>query len=192
MKFLPRLIGLSLLSLLVMLLAMSCESTKSTTNEFGSPNRTKGEVIAAPESRQVVRFTDSTTEYTTPRNQLARAFIKQFNDGTVIDKIQVRKAPATAGSAPKYYLIGLGLRNGMYRAMALPLTPGGDNAYFLRPSAERYIISSVGCTTCFFNFDNGRIVGTTCAESSPGSFCDLKVEPNNAMFEGERITVKSK
>ncbi|HEX8505562.1 MAG TPA: hypothetical protein VF630_09350 [Hymenobacter sp.] len=182
MKFIPRLLGLSFLSLLVVLLAMSCEAVKPTTNEFGSPNRIKGEVIAAPESRKIVHFTDTSTEYNTPRNELARAFIRQFNDGTVIDKIQVRKAPGEAGSAVKYYLIGMGLRNGMFRAMALPLTGGGDNTYFLRPTAERYTLTGVGCTMCYFNFENGRIVGTTCGGSASGGNCDLKIEPNNGLF----------
>ena len=182
MQFLPRLLGLGLLSLLVALLVMSCESTKTTSGEFGSPNRLKGEAIIKPESRQIVHFTDTTTEYTTPRNELAQAFIRQFNDGTVIDKIQVRKTPGDKGQATNYYLIGLGLRAGMFRAMALPLTSGADNTYFLRPSAERYVLTSVGCAACYFNFENGRIVGTSCSENSGGSHCDLKVEANNELF----------
>ncbi|HEX8330571.1 MAG TPA: hypothetical protein VF629_23775 [Hymenobacter sp.] len=182
MKFLPRLLGLGLLSLLVALLAMACETVKPTTNEFGSPNKVKGEVIAAPESRKIVHFTDTSTEYSTPRNLLARAFIKQFNDGTVIDKVQVRKAPSEDGAPVSYFLIGMGLRNGMFRAMALPLTGGGDNTYFLRPTAERYTLSGVGCSICYFNFENGRIVGTTCGGNTGGGNCDLKVEPNNALF----------
>ena len=185
MKFLPRLLGLGLLSLLVMLLVLSCESTKMGKNEFGSPSPIKGEVIAKPESRQIVHFTDSSTEYKTPRSELARAFIRQFGDGTVVDKIQVRKAPAAAGDPAVYYLIGLGLRNGMFRAMALPLNGGGDNSYFLRPSAERYTLTSVGCPTCFFNFENGRIIGTSCSENSGGGHCDLKVEANNALFAAQ-------
>ena len=182
MKYLPRLLGLGLLGLLTLLLVMSCESTKPTSSEFGNPNRIKGEVIAAPESRQIVHFTDSTTEYVTPRSELARAFIRQFGDGTVIDKIQVRKAPVGPGAPVSYYLIGLGLRNGMYRAMALPLTAGGDNTFYLRPTAERYTITGVGCPMCFFNFENGRIVGTTCNEKMSGSNCDLKVDSNNSLF----------
>ena len=182
MSFIPRLLGLGLLSLLVILLVMSCESTKSTANEFGSPNRMKGETIAKAETRQIVHLTDTSTEYITSRNELAQAFIRQFNDGTVVDKVQVRKAPGAADAPAKYYLIGMGLRNGMFRAMALPLTAGGDNAFFLRPSAERYILSSNGCPACFFNFENGRIMGTSCSQNSGGSFCDLKVEPNNVLF----------
>ena len=182
MKYLPRLLGLGLLGLLMALLVMSCESSKTAVNEYGSPNRVKGEVIAKPESRQIVHFTDSTTEYKTPRSELARAFIRQFNDGTVVDKIQVRKAPGAAAGTTSYFLVGMGLRNGMFRAMALPLTGGGDNTFYLRPTAERYTITGVGCPMCFFNFENGRIVGTSCNERLGGSNCDLKVDNNNSLF----------
>lgn len=180
MKILPRLLGLSLLSLLVLLLAMGCESTKPA--EYSSPNRPKNVVVTAPESRRIVHFTDSSTEYVTPRSELARAFIRQFGDGTVIDNIQVRKAPGDPGQAPSYYLIGMGLRNGAFRAMALPLSTGGDNNYFLRPNAQRYTIIGANCPQCFFNFENGRIVGTTCGERISGATCDLKVESNNSLF----------
>ncbi len=186
MKYLPRFLGLGLLGLLTALLVMSCETTKPATSEFGSPNRIKGEVIAAPERRQIVHFTDSTTAYVTPRSELARAFIRQFGDGTVVDKIQVRKAPVGPNDPVHYYLIGLGLRNGMFRAMALPLTGGGDNTFYLRPTAERYTLTSVGCTACYFNFQGGRIVGTSCDENSAGSHCDLKVDVNNSLFAAAR------
>ncbi|MBO2012642.1 hypothetical protein [Hymenobacter negativus] len=182
MNFLPRLLGLGLLSLLVMLLVMSCESTKPGGGEFGSPNRIKGEVIAKPESRQIVHFTDSSTEYITPRNELAQAFIRQFNDGTVIDKVLVRKAPAGPNDPISYYIIGMGLRYGRFRAMALPLTAGGDNTFYLRPNAECYTLTGIGCPTCFFNFENGRIVGTSCDENSGGNTCDLKVTNSVSLF----------
>ena len=182
MKYLPRLLGLGLLSLLIMLLVMACETSKPA--EFGIPNRIKGTVIAAPESRQIVHFTDTSTRFITPRAELAKAFIRQFGDGTVIDKIQVRKAPN--GAAVSYYLIGLGLRNGAFRAMALPLSNGGDNTFYLRPTAERYTISGSGCPMCFFNFENGRIVGTSCGEKVSGSNCDLKIDSNNTLFSAAR------
>ncbi|MDQ2771795.1 MAG: hypothetical protein M3Y54_15000 [Bacteroidota bacterium] len=180
MKFLPRLLGLGLLSLLILFLAMGCESTKPA--EYGSPNRIIGSVAPAPESRQIVHFTDTTTEYVTTRSELATAFIRQFGDGTVIDNVQVRKAPVEDGAPTAYYLIGMGLRNGMFRAMALRLSTGGDNSYYLSPNAERYTITGTNCPMCYFNFENGRIVGTTCGERISGATCDLKVEPNNGLF----------
>ena len=45
MKLLSRLLGLGLLSVLLLLLAMSCESMKPSTNEYGSPNRIKGAAV---------------------------------------------------------------------------------------------------------------------------------------------------
>jgi hypothetical protein len=182
MKYLPRLLGLGLLGLLLGLLLMSCESTKPGTNEFGTPGRVRGPVVVKPESQQIVRFTDSTTEYKTSRIELTKAFIRQFADGTVIDKVQVRKAPAGPREPVTYYLIGMGLLNGKFRAMALPLASGGDNSFYLRPSAERYTLTGVGCAACFFNFGNGRIVGTSCDGGSGGGHCDLIVEPNNTLF----------
>ena len=184
MNVIPRLLGFGLFALLT-LLVMSCESTKTTTNEFGSPNRIKGEVIAKPESRLIVQLTDTSTNFKTPRAELARAIIRQFGDGTVVDKILVRKAPKSEdGASGTYYLVGLGLRNGMFRAMALPLTSGGDNTYYLRPTAERYIITGTGCPTCFFEFEEDRIVSTTCSENAGGS-CDMKVVSNNDLFTNQ-------
>ncbi|WP_156175960.1 hypothetical protein [Hymenobacter terrenus] len=182
MKYFPRLLGLGLLGLLISLLVMACETTKHTTNEFGSLNPIEGDVILRPESRQIVHFTDSSAEYKTPRSELAQAFIRQFGDGTVVDKILVRKAPIGPQGPVVYYLIGVGLRNGMFRAMALPLTSGGDNTFYLSPTAARYTITSVRCPACFFNFENGRIVGTSCGENSTGSNCDLKIDSNNSLF----------
>ena len=182
MKYIPRLLGLGLLGLLTALLVMACESTKPSNSEFGSPNRIKGQVIAKPESRQIVHLTDSSTEYLTPRNELAKAFIRQFNDGTVVDKVMVRKSPVGPDDPITYYLVGLGLRNGTFRAMALPLTSGGDNMFYLRPNVERYTITGTGCAACFFNFENGRIVGTSCDGTSAGSHCDLKIENNTFFF----------
>ena len=94
----------------------------------------------------------------------------------------MRKAPAAPTEPVSYYLIGMGLRNGMFRAMALPLTTGGDNTYYLSPNAACYTITGQGCPMCFFNFENGRIVGTTCGEKVGGSTCDLKVDTNNSLF----------
>lgn len=185
MKFLPRLLGLSLLGLLTALLVMACESTKPGKGEFGSPTVIKGEVIAKPESRQIVHVTDTSAEFVTPRNELAQAFIRKFGDGTVIDKVLVRKAPGPKDAVASYYLIGMGLRNGMFRAMALPLTGGGDNTYYLRPNAECYTLIGAGCPSCFFNFENGRIVGTSCDDSSNGSTCDLKVANSVSLFAAQ-------
>ncbi|WP_375417525.1 hypothetical protein [uncultured Hymenobacter sp.] len=191
MRLLPRLLGLGLLSLLFALLTMSCETSRRGTEEYVRPDRVKA-VDGSPSaderpsevaSRQIAQLSETgQMEYKTSQSELARAFIRQFGDGTVIDKVMVRKAPGKGQEAAGYFLVGLGLRSGMFRAMALPLQNGGDNTFSLSSAATRYIISGVGCNSCTFNFEGTRIVGTTCADNSGGSRCDLRVEPTNSLF----------
>ena len=121
-------------------------------------------------------------KYLVPREQLAQAFNRQFGDGTSIDKTMVRKVQGGPKDPASYYLVGLGLRNGMFRSMAVPLTLISGSELSLRSNAKRYIITGVRCNFCFFNFDNNEIVGTTCEENSGGSSCDLRTEDNNTLF----------
>jgi hypothetical protein len=179
MRILPRILGLGLLSLLLMLLSMACETTRRGAEEYPGISRSEakdGELVDRPSevlTRQIAQLSDlGKMEYTTSQSELARAFIRQFGDGTVIDKVMVRKAPGKGRDASGYFLVGMGLRNGMFRAMALPLQNGGDNTFSLSSATERYIISGVGCSTCTFNFEGPRIVGTTCSDNSGGSRCD--------------------
>ena len=189
MNLLSRLLGAGLLVALVLLLVLtSCESVRRGAGETAAPSKSSstggssaeasGRAIAALDSAGKVSFKTS-------QATLATAFIRQFGDGTVIDRILVRKAPPlTPGEKTTCFLVGMGLKNGNFRAMALPLTPSPDGStYYLSASAARYIISGIGCPACYFNFDdNGSIVGSTCSENSGGSSCDLKVVPSNALF----------
>lgn len=191
MRLLPRLLGLGLLSLLFALLTIACETSRRGTEEYVRPNRTKA-VDGSPSvderpsevaSRQVAKLGETgKIEYTTSQSELARAFIRQFADGTVVDRVMVRKAPGKGQEAAGYFLVGMGLRNGMFRAMALPLQNGGDNTFSLSSATSRYILSGVGCNSCTFNFEGTRIVGTTCADNSGGSRCDLRIEATNSLF----------
>ncbi|MEJ7658266.1 MAG: hypothetical protein WKG07_00885 [Hymenobacter sp.] len=117
---------------------------------------------------------------------MAAALIRQLHDGTVIDRVQVRRAPGSDAQQPVYYLIGLGHRNGGFRAIALPLHGTDDSTYYLIPTAGRYIITGVGCPTCFFDFEAGHIIGTTCEDNSGGSSCSLQVLNANQVFTGSR------
>lgn len=194
MRILPRLLGLGLLSLLLTLLTMACETSRRSADEYPGVSRSESTGSDAGDerpsevaSRQIAQINDlGKMEYRTSQAELAKAFIRQFNDGTVIDKVMVRKAPGKDKESGTYFLVGLGLRNGMFRAMAMPLQNGGDNTFTLSSATERYIISGVGCSSCTFNFEGSRIVGTTCADNSGGSLCDLVVEPSNSMFTRQR------
>ena len=104
MRIFTRLLGVGLLGLLVgLLLLTSCETTR--TRERSDPTREAqllgGEGAVRPGaalSRQVAQVGEAgPPTFTTAQSGLATAFIRQFGDGTVVDKILVRPAP----SAPR-------------------------------------------------------------------------------------------
>ena len=170
----------------LMELLTACETSKHGFTEKGMP-ADDPEAAAAKRrreavSRQIATINEGKVEYIVPRNQLATAFIRLFNDGTVIDKTSVQKVQESKKDKPVYYLVGIGLRNGMYRAMAIPLQSSSDNSLYLSSSAERYILTSVGCTFCSFSFEKNQIVGTNCEENTGGSRCDLVVKEYNEFF----------
>ncbi|MCA8829840.1 hypothetical protein [Hymenobacter pini] len=162
----------------------ACETTKRGFPEMSAPTtdteemRRKREVV----SKQIAEVSEGKIRYVIPREQLSAAFTREFGDGTAIDKTIIRKVQETPKDKAVYYIVGMGLRNGMYRAMALPLQTSSDNSLYLPSNAARYIITGVGCTFCFFNFEKNEIVGTTCEENTGGSRCDLRVESNNGFF----------
>lgn len=171
---------------LLLLGALSaCETSKRGFPEVSTPTtdtdemRRKREVV----SKQVAEVAEGKIRYIIPREQLSAAFTREFGDGTAIDKTVIRKVQETPKDKAVYYIVGMGLRNGMYRAMALPLQTSSDNSLYLPSNSARYIITGVGCTFCFFNFEKNEIVGTTCEENSGGSRCDLRVESNNNFFQ---------
>ncbi|GAB3237006.1 hypothetical protein GCM10027346_28010 [Hymenobacter seoulensis] len=181
-----RYISSPLLGVALLLTGLSaCETTKRGFPEVSSPstdqdvvNRRKLEAT----SKQVAAVSEGKIQFIVPREQLSAAFTREFGDGTAIDKTVIRKVQETPKDKAIYYLVGMGLRNGMYRAMALPLQTSSDNSLYLTSNAARYIITGVGCTFCFFNFEKNEIVGTTCEENTGGSSCDLRVEETNSFF----------
>jgi hypothetical protein len=190
MRILPRLLGFGLLGLLAgLLLLTSCEATR--TRESSDPTREAQRMTdeaAARRSSLVSKQIAQTREaglplFKTPESVVAAAFIRQFGDGTVIDKILVRPAPAAPKEKTTYYLIGMGLKDGHYRSMALPLRDSGSGALYLTPDAERYVLTGTGCPTCVFDFEGDRIVGSSCGDNvEAGSNCTFQVLNNNTLF----------
>jgi hypothetical protein len=135
----------------------------------------------------VASVVESKVEYKVPRQVLMLQFGRQFNDGTVIDKALVRQVK---GKNPKekgqYYLVGMGLRNGMFRAMALPLELSTDNELYLSTTAERYVLEGRGCQMCYFNFEGDKITGTLCDDNSGGGTCTLTVVDANTFFPAKQ------
>ena len=171
------------------LLLASCSLTHSSKhNDSAREGQRLIEEAAAltttVSSHQIAQLADAPgglPTFKTSQAVLASAFIRQFGDGTVIDKIMVRQAPAVPQQAPVYYLIGVGLHNGNYRAMALPLNTVGT-ALSLASDAERYVLTATGCSSCFFAFEGSRIVGSTCGDNTGGGSCNFRVLNQNSLF----------
>lgn len=167
-------------------LLSSCETSRrqafpEVSSPVNDPTKTEQRQLEAT-SKLVAEIAEGKTQYAVPRDQLTRNFIREFGDGTVVDKVVIRKVQERPKDAPVYYLVGLGLRDGMFRGMAIPLRKSTDNSLYLSSNTERYILEGVGCTFCFFNFQGNKIVGTTCEENTGGSSCDLTVKDNNTFF----------
>lgn len=191
MRTLHRLFGLLLLGLLTGLLMFSASSCETTRRREQSDPTRAGQSISnadaalsgAASSRQIMQLTAAgVVDYKTPQSVLASALVRQFHDGTVIDRVLVRKAPGNAKDKPAYFLIGMGLNNGRFRAMALPLRGTDDGTFYLTPNADRYVLSSTGCPTCYFDFEEGQIVGTTCDDNVGGNTCTLQILTANEVF----------
>jgi hypothetical protein len=190
MQLLPRLLGFSLLSLLAgLLLLTSCETTR--TRESSDPVREAQRLSdeaadrrSALVSKQIAQLVEAgPPTFKTAQSVLASAFIRQFGDGTVIDKVLVRPAPSAPKEKTTYYLIGMGLKDGHFRAMALPLRDSGSGSLYLTPDAERYVLTGTGCPTCVFDFEGDRIVGSTCGDNvEAGSTCTFQVLESNTLF----------
>ncbi len=200
MRALPRLFGLLLLGLLSSLLLLSsCETTRrreasDPTREAQRLNDEAGASLSgSSSSRQIMQLDGKgSVKYKLAQSVLAAALIRQLHDGTVIDRIMVRKAPGSEATQPVYYLIGMGHNSGSYRAIALPLRGTDDSTYYLTPNASRYVISGVGCPNCYFDFEDGHIIGTTCDDNSGGSSCTLKVLEANQVFVKARPDLPTK
>ncbi|RZK16334.1 MAG: hypothetical protein EOO56_20175 [Hymenobacter sp.] len=190
MHLLPRLLGFGLLSLLVGLLFFtSCETSRR--RESSDPTREAQSIAdeatassAAATTRQVAQVNEAgPPTFKTTESVLATAFIRQFGDGTVIDKILVRPAPSAPKEPTVYYLVGMGLHDGKFRAMALPLRNSGNGALLLSPTAERYVLTGSGCPTCYFKFEGSTITGSACDDNSDGAgSCTLQVLNGNTLL----------
>lgn len=195
MRVLPRLFGLLLLALLASLLLLGstgCGAARPSTDrpdptrDLSSRSSDGTALGGAASSRQIMQLGEAgKIDYRTARSVIAASLSRQLNDGSVIDRVIVRQVPLDdpkSQAKPPYYLIGIGLNQGHYRAIALPLRGTDDGTYYLTPYADRYIITGTGCPNCFFDFEDGHIIGTSCDDGSGGGDCKLQILSANQVF----------
>ncbi len=125
-------------------------------------------------------------EFDVKSEALLQQFIREFGDGTVVDKVLVAPAQDGPRAKPTFYLVGMGQHNGQFRAMALPLDQSADDgALYLPPTAARHIAEGSNCVLCYFRFSRGKVTGVDCSESSTGTVerrCEYRTETGNKFF----------
>lgn len=172
--------------LFFLLLASSACSTREFIQEENAENPEGGEVEAEVPYDGVLlaQVVFDTVDYIVPTEQLMQPFIKEFGDGTVVDRVMIRKVQETKEDEPAYYLVGLGMQNGAYRSMALELDLAADNSLYLSSKGSRHICkSSAGCGFCYFTFSGNRITGCQCSSRAPGNNCEHRYSEGNTLLK---------
>ena len=118
--------------------------------------------------------------------RLLQQFIREFGDGTVIDKVMVAPIQDGPRTKPTFYLVGMGQLNGQFRAMALALEQSNDDGgLYLLPTATRHLAEGSNCVMCYFRFSRGKVTGAECSEESTGTVdrrCTFRTVPGNGFF----------
>ncbi|MFD2247240.1 hypothetical protein [Pontibacter ruber] len=177
---------------LLLLLATACtrrESFPEESEEEPLEAGAEGEAGPVYDGQLLAQVVFDSVDYIVPRQELLQPFIKEFGDGTVVDKVMIRKVQDKKDAAPAYYLVGLGMRNGAFRSMALELDVTSDNSLYLSSKGGKHMCTaSAGCGFCYFTFSGNKIVGCECDSRVPGNNCEHKVSATNQLLKGARLS----
>lgn len=126
--------------------------------------------------------------YVVPAQELMQPFIKEFGNGTVVNKVTIHKVQDNKKLPATYYLVGLGMHSGSFRSMALELDVSSDNSLYLSSKSMRHICeATTGCDFCYFTFEDNRIIGCQCSIRAAGYDCRHKVQEGNSLLKGVRL-----
>ncbi|AKD01835.1 hypothetical protein POKO110462_22190 [Pontibacter korlensis] len=173
--------------LFFLIMASSACSNREFIQEENSAEANDAEVVEAEipyDGKLLAQVVFDTVDYIVPTSELMQPFIREFGDGTVVDKVMIRKVQETKEDEPAYYLVGLGMQNGAFRSMALELDLAADNSLYLSRKGARHICkSSIGCGFCYFTFSGNRITGCACASRAPGNNCEHRYSEGNTLLK---------
>ncbi len=174
----------------ILLLSSACTRREAFPEESDDPDElAEGE--EAPEKYDGVLLAQvvfDSVDYIVDRKNLLQPFIQEFGDGTVVDKVMIRKVQETKKDKPGYYLVGLGIRNGSFKSMALQLDVTSDNSLYLSSKSQKYMCNAgPGCSFCYFTFVGNKITGCECSSRAAGNNCGFKSSENNALLNNTRI-----
>lgn len=179
------------LLLFFVLATSACSRREAIREESEIGEEGVGEVpVETYDGKLLGQVVFDTVEYIVSREELLQPFIREFGDGTVVDKVMIRKVQETKNDKPAYYLVALGIRSGAFRSMALELDVASDNALYLSSSGSKHICQSgVGCTFCYFTFSGNTITGCECESRAPGNNCSHKFSEKNSLLKD--VTLRS-
>lgn len=128
-------------------------------------------------------------KFIVPKHELLQPFIREFRDGTVVDRVMIRKVQEKDTTEPMYYLVGLGMLNGSFHSMALELEMASDNSLYLSNKSRKHMCkATIGCDFCYFTFSGNRIVGCECSSRTSGSDCRYKLDEQNELLDKARFS----
>ncbi|WP_299820750.1 hypothetical protein [uncultured Pontibacter sp.] len=180
----------SIFFLFVFLVATACTRREAFPEDSESPVEV-AEGEEAPEKYDGVLLAQvvfDSVDYIVDRKDLLQPFIREFADGTVVDKVMIRKVQETKDDDPAYYLVGLGIRNGAFRSMALQLDIAANNSLYLSSKSPKYMCNAgPGCDFCYFTFLGNKITGCECSAKAAGNNCAHKVSDTNSLLANSRL-----
>ncbi|MBD1397161.1 hypothetical protein H9Q13_08300 [Pontibacter sp. JH31] len=178
---------LSLALTLILLVAAGC------TRREAFPEESEEEPLDADagpkyDGQLVAQVVFDSVDYIVPKQELMQPFIREFGNGTVVDRVMIRKVQDNKELPASYYLVGLGIRNGSFRSMALELDVASDNSLYLSSQSMKHMCeANAGCDFCYFTFADNKIVGCQCSVRAAGYNCTHKVQQSNTLLQGVRL-----
>ncbi|MER2997026.1 hypothetical protein [Pontibacter populi] len=176
---------------IVLLMAGACTRREAFPEESDEPSEMAEGLesdSASYDGQLLAQVVFDSIDYIVPTQDLLQPFIKEFGDGTVVDKVMIRKVQETKQDKAGYYLVGMGIRNGSYRAMALKLDVASDNSLYLSSQSDKFICgATAGCSFCYFTFSGSQITGCECESRAPGNLCEQKSSSTNELLKNTRL-----
>jgi hypothetical protein len=118
-----------------------------------------------------------------PAEQLIPNFMREFGDGTVVDRVLIGKVQQDKKQKPRFYLVGMGLKDGGFRSMAFELFRSDESLLYLSHVSESHICASTRCKFCLFTYVGNRVNGCECSDENSDGNCTHEVRAANKFFK---------
>lgn len=171
-------------------LTMSCTRRESFPQESDEPTEVvEGEMPPARyDGVLMAQVVKDSIHYVVSKDALLQPFIREFGDGTVVDKVMIKKVQEVPEDTAAFYLVGLGMLNGAFRSMALELDVASDNSLYLSSRGAKHMCQAkIGCSFCYFTFSGNKIIGCQCSTRSAENNCLHKTAPTNGLLSHTRV-----